>query len=42
LNVIPSEVEESRDETKINAAGFFDSAEFTLINRRESNGLRSE
>jgi hypothetical protein len=25
-NFIPSEVEESRDETKINAAGFLDSA----------------
>jgi hypothetical protein len=27
---------------KKDAAGFFNSAEFTLRNRRESNGLRSE
>ena len=27
---------------KKDAAGFFNSAEFTLGNRRESNGLRSE
>ena len=27
---------------KKDAAGFFNSAEFTLSNRRESNGLRSE
>jgi len=27
---------------KKDAAGFFESAEFILSNRRESNGLRSE
>jgi len=42
LNVIRTEVEESVMKPKKNAAGFFDSAEFTLNNRRESNGLRSE
>jgi hypothetical protein len=29
-------------EPKRNAAGFFDSAEFTLSNRSESNGFRTE
>ena len=40
MNVIPSEVEESVMTPKKNAAGFFDSAEFTLSNRRQLNGLR--
>ena len=42
MNVIPSEVEESVMTPKKNATGFFDSAEFTLSNRRELNGLRLE
>jgi hypothetical protein len=42
LKVIPSEVKECVMKPKKNPAGFFDSAEFTLSNRRESNGLRSE
>jgi hypothetical protein len=42
LKVIPSEVEESVMKPKKNAAGFFDSAEFTLGNRSESNGPCSE
>lgn len=42
MNVIPSEVEESVMTLKKNAAGFFDSAEFTLSNGRELNGLRLE
>jgi hypothetical protein len=42
LKAVPSEVEECVMKPKKNAAGFFDSAEFTLSNRRESNGLRSE
>ena len=42
MKVIPSEVEECVMKPKKNAAGFFDSAEFSLSNRRESNGLRSE
>ena len=42
MKVVPSEVEECVMKPKENAAGLFDSAEFTLSNRRESNGLRSE
>ena len=42
MKVIPGEVEVSVMKPKKNAAGFFDSAEFALSNRRESNGVRSE
>ena len=42
MKVMPSEVDESVMEPKKNAAGFFDSAEFTLSDRSESNGLCSE
>ena len=42
MKVVPSDVEECVMRPKKNAAGFFDSAEFTLSNRSESNGLCSE
>jgi len=40
--VIPSAVEGSRCPSLDEYSGFFDSAEFTLSERSESNGLRSE